>query len=516
MSEPLAELPARARRGVARRSARRRSATGARSAATSARPRPRATPCRRYSSSAPRSSWRACAGVRAMPLHEFLLGVKQTALAPDELVTAVRLTPCGGAQTFMKVGPRNAMVIAICSLAVVVDTSAGEVRAAFGSAAVTAKCVTVPLSGRGGAPRSRGRGGVADRRRPRDRRLPPPRAPCPGRPRAREVPALVRIALTVNGERREADLWGGESLLTMLRDTLELPGSKNACEQGECGSCSVLLDGELVCSCLVLAAQVDGHEVVTVEGLARRRRAAPGAGGVRRGRRRCSAASARPGLVVAVADLLERRAEPVRGRDPRGAVRQHLPLHGLREDLRRGTSRGGAPVSVTAPRTRLSVGRVGERRAPRRRDAEGHGRVRVRERPLRPGMLWGDTLRSPHAHARIVSVDLSAALSVPGVHGVLTHADVPGKKHLRARVRRPAGARGRPRSVRRRARRSRRRRASRSRQSRRSPRSSSSTSRSSSSSTWSALSSRSRSTPTGRRWATATATTRDRTSSVTS
>jgi len=78
----------------------------------------------------------------------------------------------------------------------------------------------------------------------------------------------VRISLTVNGERREADLWGGESLLSMLRDTLELPGSKNACEQGECGSCSVLLDGELVCSCLVLAAQADGHAVVTVEGLA--------------------------------------------------------------------------------------------------------------------------------------------------------------------------------------------------------------------------------------------------------
>jgi CO/xanthine dehydrogenase FAD-binding subunit len=85
-------------------------------------------------------------GVRVLPLHEFLLGVKRTALEPDELVTAVRLTPSGGAQTFMKVGPRNAMVIAICSLAVVVDTDAGEVRAAFGSAAVTATSVVVPLS----------------------------------------------------------------------------------------------------------------------------------------------------------------------------------------------------------------------------------------------------------------------------------------------------------------------------------------------------------------------------------
>src|SRR5207244_9454818 len=78
----------------------------------------------------------------------------------------------------------------------------------------------------------------------------------------------MRIELTVHGERREADVWAGESLLFALRERLGLPGSKNACEQGECGSCSVLLDGQLVCSCLVLAAQADGHDVVTVEGLA--------------------------------------------------------------------------------------------------------------------------------------------------------------------------------------------------------------------------------------------------------
>jgi carbon-monoxide dehydrogenase small subunit len=115
--------------------------------------------------------------------------------------------------------------------------------------------------------------------------------------------------LTVNGERCEADLWGGESLLTMLRDTLELPGSKNACEQGECGSCSVLLDGELVCSCLVLAAQADGHEVVTVEGLANGdglhpvQQAFVDAGAVQCGF--CT-----PGLVVAVTDLLARTPDP--------------------------------------------------------------------------------------------------------------------------------------------------------------------------------------------------------------
>ena len=119
----------------------------------------------------------------------------------------------------------------------------------------------------------------------------------------------MRISLTINGEPREADLWGGESLLTVLRDTLELPGSKNACEQGECGSCSVLLDGELVCSCLVLGAQAEGHEVVTVEGLA-------GDGRLHPVQQACVDAGAvqcgfcTPGLVVAVADLLERSPHP--------------------------------------------------------------------------------------------------------------------------------------------------------------------------------------------------------------
>ena len=119
----------------------------------------------------------------------------------------------------------------------------------------------------------------------------------------------MKIELTVNGERRQADAWAGESLLTTLRDRLDLPGSKNACEQGECGSCSVLLDGELVCACLVLAAQADGHDVVTVEGLADGdglhpvQEAFADAGAVQCGF--CT-----PGFVVAAADLLGRSPDP--------------------------------------------------------------------------------------------------------------------------------------------------------------------------------------------------------------
>jgi aerobic carbon-monoxide dehydrogenase small subunit len=119
----------------------------------------------------------------------------------------------------------------------------------------------------------------------------------------------VKISLTVNGKRQETEIWPGESLLYALRERLGLPGSKNACEQGECGSCSVLLDGNLVCACLVLAAQTDGHELVTVEGL--------GNGGelhpvqeafAETGAVQCGFCT--PGLIVATVDLLARNGDP--------------------------------------------------------------------------------------------------------------------------------------------------------------------------------------------------------------
>jgi carbon-monoxide dehydrogenase small subunit len=121
----------------------------------------------------------------------------------------------------------------------------------------------------------------------------------------------MRLNVIVNGTPRKADgVWEGESLLTTLREHLDLPGSKNACEQGECGSCSVYLDGELVCSCLVLAAQAEGREVVTVEGIAPSdgelhevQRAFVETGGVQCGF--CT-----PGLIVASHDLLSRNPRP--------------------------------------------------------------------------------------------------------------------------------------------------------------------------------------------------------------
>jgi aerobic carbon-monoxide dehydrogenase small subunit len=120
----------------------------------------------------------------------------------------------------------------------------------------------------------------------------------------------MHLQLTVNGSVREVDgAWEGESLLYVLRERLGLPGSKNACEQGECGSCSVYLDGVLVCSCLVLAAQAGDREVTTVEGLAEDGDLHPiQQDFIESGAVQCGFCT--PGLIVATHELLKRNSQP--------------------------------------------------------------------------------------------------------------------------------------------------------------------------------------------------------------
>jgi aerobic carbon-monoxide dehydrogenase small subunit len=134
----------------------------------------------------------------------------------------------------------------------------------------------------------------------------------------------VRVTLTVNGEQVTADdVWEGESLLFVLRERLALPGSKNACEQGECGSCTVLLDGVSVCACLVAAGQAADREVVTVEGLA-------GAGGLHpvqqafidAGAVQCGFCT--PGLIMQAYDLLRRSGSVPADPDIREALAGNL------------------------------------------------------------------------------------------------------------------------------------------------------------------------------------------------
>ena len=120
----------------------------------------------------------------------------------------------------------------------------------------------------------------------------------------------MRITTTINGRLHEVEnVWEGESLLYVLRERCGLPGSKNACEQGECGSCTVYLDGIPVCACLVAAGQAQGREIVTVEGLSDHTGLHPvqqaflEAGAVQCGF--CT-----PGLIVATHDLLDRIPRP--------------------------------------------------------------------------------------------------------------------------------------------------------------------------------------------------------------
>ena len=457
-------------------------------------------------------------GARQLPLAEFLRrGEEERARAGRARRQRAGRPEPARRQTFMKVGPRNAMVISVCSLALQVDRERGEIRAAFGSAVAdrrrsSRRRSTRPTASRTSSPSARARSTTSA--------APPPTVAMlsASSPAARSTVPRMKIKLTVNGEPREADVWGGESLLFTLREQLELPGSKNACEQGECGSCSVLLDGTLVCSCLVLAAQADGHEVVTVEGVAERRRAAPRPGGVPRRRRRAVR------VLHAGPDRRHRRparshAEPDRRPDPRGALRQPLPLHRLPEDLRRGAGRGsGMTRRRRRPpprrRHRLELGRIGE--PVRRPDgaAEGAGPVRVLERPQRGRDALGAHAPQP-ARPRPRRLDRHLAGRDDAGRPRRPHArGRPREQDLRARVRRPAGARDRPRPLLRRAGRAGRRRASRAgaprgRGDRRRVRAARARRRSRS-----ARPSRSRSIPTGRRRATATATTRGRTSSA--
>ena len=133
----------------------------------------------------------------------------------------------------------------------------------------------------------------------------------------------MRLNCTVNGEARQADdVWPGESLLYVLRERLGLPGAKNACEQGECGSCTVYLDGLPVCACLVAAGQAEGATIVTVEGLRPAGDAGEVAGSatgdddldpvqrafLETGAVQCGFCT--PGLIVAVHDLLARVPAP--------------------------------------------------------------------------------------------------------------------------------------------------------------------------------------------------------------
>jgi xanthine dehydrogenase iron-sulfur cluster and FAD-binding subunit A len=281
-------------------------------------------------------------GARQIAIDEFFTGVKRNALAPDELVSAVWISQPTGPEQFAKIGTRNAMVIAVAAFGLALHPHRGAVGTGIGSAAPTpvrasdAEAFLAGTLAEAGLWETRGplpamvvaefgslvsaaarpiddvRGTAAYRRHSRGAGQADADLGVAGvqrRPGRGEW--AMRVTATVNGVRQQADdVWPGESLLFVLRERMGLPGSKNACEQGECGSCTVYLDGVPVCACLVAAGQADGHEIVTVEGLADADRGLHPVqeAFIEAGAVQCGFCT--PGLLVAAHDLLARQPDP--------------------------------------------------------------------------------------------------------------------------------------------------------------------------------------------------------------
>ncbi len=151
----------------------------------------------------------------------------------------------------------------------------------------------------------------------------------------------IRLRLTVNDEPHEVLVAPHKTLLEVLREDLQLTGTKHGCELGECGTCTVLVDGVPVLSCLALPADLEGRAIATVEGMADGSRLHPlQQSFAELGAAQCGYCT--PGILLTAKALLADRARADARRDPRGARRQPLPLHGLHEDPGRGRARGPA------------------------------------------------------------------------------------------------------------------------------------------------------------------------------
>ena len=157
----------------------------------------------------------------------------------------------------------------------------------------------------------------------------------------------IHVTTTVNGDPVEFLADPRETLLDALRNQLDLTGTKEGCGTGDCGACSVTVDGTLVCSCLMLAAEANGKRVETIEGMAKRR-AAPACSASSSNTRPCSAAICTPGILVAAKALLGAEPGPDRYRGAVLAGGEPVPLHGVRQDHPRRAGRGGGDAAGTS------------------------------------------------------------------------------------------------------------------------------------------------------------------------
>jgi CO/xanthine dehydrogenase Mo-binding subunit/aerobic-type carbon monoxide dehydrogenase small subunit (CoxS/CutS family) len=235
-------------------------------------------------------------------------------------------------------------------------------------------------------------------------------------------PPRTRVTLTVNGVPHDLLIPPSRSLADTLRYDLGLTGTKSACNEGECGSCSVLLDGEVVNSCLVPAVEAEGHPVTTIEGLA--------AGGQLDPVQRAFADNfasqcgyCTPGMIMTAKALLDKNPNPTEA-EIRDGIRGNLcRCTGYAKIVQAiGVAAGAAPAVPERPDAHAVVGR-----SLRRVDADEKvtGKAAYAYDMALPGMVYGEILRSPMAHARITRLDTGAARELPGVLAVLTQADMP-------------------------------------------------------------------------------------------
>ena len=237
------------------------------------------------------------------------------------------------------------------------------------------------------------------------------------------------VRFTLNGIPTEVE--GGRSLLTYLREEARLTGAKKACGEGACGACSVLVDGALLTSCTIPLERIAGRSIVTIEGISTAEmdvyvRAFSEAGAVQCGF--CT-----PGMVLAAKALLDRNADPGEA-EVRAALRRNICRCTGYAKIVAGVllaaryRRGKSGETTRAAMAAAASSGIGARRL--RVDAAPKilGEARYVDDLSEPGMLFGAVLRTPHPRARLLSLDVSAALALPGVVVAATWRDIPGNR----------------------------------------------------------------------------------------
>ena len=235
------------------------------------------------------------------------------------------------------------------------------------------------------------------------------------------------VTATVNGDEVEFLCETQETLLDVLRNTLTLTGAKEGCGSGDCGACSVTVDGRLMCSCLVLGVEAQGKKIETIEGMAKGDELHPlQRKFLEHAALQCGICT--PGFLIAATVAAGEEQQPDGDRGPLLSGRQPLPLHGLRQDHqgRDGYGRRDEESLIMQEKVKvLDHKYVGTR--PIRPDGMDKvtGRARFGADYNLPGQLVGKVLRSPHPHAKLISIDTSKAEKLPGVKAVVCRDDFP-------------------------------------------------------------------------------------------